>query len=521
MRAFRHFSEWLLLGGILLVVGGALAWARYHEHALVKTREQQRMQAQTRMLEANLHRQLDALRRALENIRTSIPQWQAAGPLKSGATPRLVAFAQTMVGVRTFAIIDQKGMVVASSNPVLQGLNVARRPYFTRLVGADSAELLYVNPPVRGRQNQWLLTLSRIVFDSRGKFAGLVIASLDHEQFQILLGSSLYAADMAVTLAHGDGVNFMTLPAGSRAVAGSRLTVGNGAKLSASQPFTLQEMAYEGAEQLVAMYRVQPAALKMDKPLLLVLSRPLSGIYAEWQATTAAWLGGFLLLVGFSVLGLRTVHARRRELRVIALRNERTLRDKNLALEAANRLLETQRVQLESMAFMDGLTSIANRRHFDETLAREWSHALRKQQPLSLLLLDMDLFKQLNDHYGHQAGDACLQQVAQLLQLEMHRAHDLAARYGGEEFVCLLPDCELESARRKAERIRAAIVACAIPNVTANASGILTTSIGVACCIPQHGEHPGKLIALADAALYRAKAAGRNQVVVANALAEQ
>lgn len=108
-----------------------------------------------------------------------------------------------------------------------------------------------------------------------------------------------------------------------------------------------------------------------------------------------------------------------------------------------------------------------------------------------------------------------------MLQLELYRAHDLAARYGGEEFVCLLPECELADARIKAEHIRMAIEACAIPNVTANAAGVLTASIGVACCIPQANGYAEELISLADAALYRAKEAGRNCVTTAPTLDAQ
>lgn len=119
-------------GGVLLAVGGALCWGRYHEHEAVKEREQQRLTAQIKILDANLYRQLDALRRALESIRSSIPQWQAEGKLKERATARLTAFAQTMVGVRSFAIIDKQGIIAASSDPRLVGRDVSKLPYFTR-----------------------------------------------------------------------------------------------------------------------------------------------------------------------------------------------------------------------------------------------------------------------------------------------------------------------------------------------------------------------------------------------------
>ncbi len=163
----------------------------------------------------------------------------------------------------------------------------------------------------------------------------------------------------------------------------------------------------------------------------------------------------------------------------------------------------------------DGLTDIANRRYFDQRAEREWKRVLRTGLPLSLLLIDIDHFKQYNDHYGHGAGDECLRQVAQALAHCGERPSDLVARYGGEEFVALLPETKINGARHLAERMRAAVEALAIPHARSSAASVVTLSIGVAT----HGPDSTKtdlrhLQECADQALYHAKHQGRNQVQV-------
>ncbi len=167
---------------------------------------------------------------------------------------------------------------------------------------------------------------------------------------------------------------------------------------------------------------------------------------------------------------------------------------------------------LESLALLDGLTSIPNRRRFDQSLEIEWKRAQRSELPLSVLMFDIDHFKAYNDALGHRAGDDCLTRVAMLLSESLERPGDLLARYGGEEFVALLPETDAEGAARKAERCRLQIEAARIPHPNSGTAGWVTVSIGVGTLLPDGATHPGVLIEQADARLYRAKAAGRNQV---------
>ena len=167
-------------------------------------------------------------------------------------------------------------------------------------------------------------------------------------------------------------------------------------------------------------------------------------------------------------------------------------------------------VALEQLATRDGLTGLANRRCFDDTLLAEWQRAQRHQQPLSLLMVDVDNFKQYNDAYGHLGGDECLQRIACAVSSEM-RANDLVARYGGEEFGVILPNQSLKGAAIVAERIRCRVEQLHLPNLGSQ-KHVVTVSIGAATALAAPGTDPSQLVATADSALYRAKHMGRNRI---------
>lgn len=165
-------------------------------------------------------------------------------------------------------------------------------------------------------------------------------------------------------------------------------------------------------------------------------------------------------------------------------------------------------------ASIDGLTQIANRRRFDEYLLNEWVRHLRVQQPLSLLVCDIDHFKLYNDCYGHQAGDECLKLVASAIN-KCFRRGDLVARYGGEEFAMVLPNTPAQAALRVAERVRSTVEAAALPHSASPVCGRVTVSIGVACTTPQPQDSTDSrsLFEEADRNLYLAKHHGRNRMI--------
>jgi diguanylate cyclase (GGDEF)-like protein/PAS domain S-box-containing protein len=167
---------------------------------------------------------------------------------------------------------------------------------------------------------------------------------------------------------------------------------------------------------------------------------------------------------------------------------------------------------LQRAAMVDPLTMIANRRHFDAFLEKEWQRALRSGLPLSLVVLDVDHFKLYNDSLGHPAGDACLQQVAQAIASHALRPTDLAARYGGEEFVLLFAETDTDSAYLLAESIRAHVESLHLPHPRSPTSPWITVSIGVSTILPQQLDSTESLFVAADRAMYVAKESGRNQV---------
>lgn len=193
--------------------------------------------------------------------------------------------------------------------------------------------------------------------------------------------------------------------------------------------------------------------------------------------------------------------------------NERIKVQENLQKVKAE--LEQAVGRLEYLSSIDSLTGIANRRIFDETIAREWSRARREGQPLALLFIDIDYFKRYNDIKMHQAGDVALKAMAGVISGFAKRPADLAARYGGEEFALILGGCDLETAIEIAEKLRKEAEGLGILHPASGCSSVLTLSVGVAVEDAPQTDDYSKLITQADAALYEAKADGRNRVAVA------
>lgn len=170
--------------------------------------------------------------------------------------------------------------------------------------------------------------------------------------------------------------------------------------------------------------------------------------------------------------------------------------------------------QLNNIARVDALTSVCNRREFDMRLVSEWGRGARSRHRLALLMIDVDKFKEYNDHHGHLRGDDCLVQIARILEGCMQRPGDLIARYGGEEFVMLLPEVGLDGALKVAQDCRDSVLEAQIPHVTSSVSPYVTVSVGVAAMQPIYEKSCTLLIEQADVALYQAKQNGRNRVCV-------
>ncbi len=182
-----------------------------------------------------------------------------------------------------------------------------------------------------------------------------------------------------------------------------------------------------------------------------------------------------------------------------------------IQLQELTQQLQQANGELNRIATTDALTQLANRRFFDQLLEQEWARAVRKNTPLALIMCDVDYFKPYNDHYGHPAGDRCLQQVAQLLKAHIQRPGDVLARYGGEEFVVLLPKTTIRGAMAVTARIQESFNQTRLPHAFSPVADYITLSFGIASCVPLKDRSSSELLAAADAALYQAKLTGRNR----------
>jgi diguanylate cyclase (GGDEF)-like protein len=210
---------------------------------------------------------------------------------------------------------------------------------------------------------------------------------------------------------------------------------------------------------------------------------------------------------------LLVIRARTGTLERQAERLRARVAEQTAELQETVKLLEAANAQLEVLSLEDDLTGIANRRYFERTLADEWNRARRREQPLALILLDLDYFKELNDRRGHPAGDDCLRRVGAFLNETIRRSGEVVARYGGEEFAILLPGTDGDGAIRVAEKLREGIERLGIPYGNGRR---VTASCGIAAIIPGPDVSAENLVASADRALYAAKHSGRNCVRVAD-----
>jgi two-component system chemotaxis family response regulator WspR len=219
-----------------------------------------------------------------------------------------------------------------------------------------------------------------------------------------------------------------------------------------------------------------------------------------------------LVALGALLQRARIRRLKEREGHLAALMEARTneLTMANTALAERARDLEGLTTRLERQSRIDGLTGVQNRGSFDVALEEEWRRATRLKSTLSLILLDIDFFKQFNDRYGHPAGDECLKRVAALMGGALQRVSDLLARYGGEEFAVLLPATSPEGAAALAERIRLGVEGLRVPHEDSPHGRVLTVSLGVATVVPGAGSTAADFVFGADAALYQAKRDGRN-----------
>lgn len=377
-------------------------------------------------------------------------------------------------------ILDPRGDVIDGTVPSGRRVNLGDRDYFAVHVEQPDHRVFISRPYLsRLRDGDPSIGFSRRLITPAGEFVGVAVAAFRLAYFRTLLASVDIGEGGILSINREDAVLLARAPP---------LPNDSDFGLDVSGSVNFQRIIRERSGAFTAtaaidgverFYSFRPIA---GTDLFLTVGLSVDAIFAEWNqraiAIGAATLFTCALLIGQAVL-------LRRELRRRA----------------------TAEADLARLSMTDALTGLPNRRQFDHFLAREWRRTSRTGARLSMLLIDADHFKDLNDQLGHVYGDEVLRRLAAVIDGAVRRQGDLASRYGGEEFAVIMPDTDVAGARRVAETIRSRVAQMAFGN------GVqLTVSIGVASADPRPGSTVDTLIAQADAALYAAKNAGRDRV---------
>lgn len=418
------------------------------------------------------------------------------------AQERLQALLQQQTQVLGLAnaivIYDSQGnRLLASVNTPQPGLNAADRAFFIHHRD-DPSSGIFIGPTIKSRiTGDWVFTVSRRLDDAQGRFAGVAAVTLGVEHFLHFFGSLDLGKHGAMSLSTSDGRILFRHPFREQDIGLNWSDSPIMEMLREHNPVTaLQTSRIDGTERLYAFRRNDRL------PLITAVALSRDEALAAWRRDAELFAALIvILLLAIGIIGQRLIVDIRRRSRA-----ERQL------LNAREELLDAN-ARLEILASQDALTGLANRRSFDQTLEVEIRRAQRRGSSLSLLLLDIDLFKRYNDRYGHVAGDACLRTVAEVLKQCVRRPGDLAARYGGEELVVILPNTTREGAEAVAQSFMEALEQRNLAHQGSSFERV-TTSAGVASLKPGSQDSVTltlTLIEAADQALYRAKANGRNR----------
>ena len=386
-------------------------------------------------------------------------------------------------------IIDAQGDVIADSEAVRPlAENVADQDYF-RAQRDGRGISLYISSPFKDQLSYGAesITLSRKLTDRDGAFAGVVSAVLRLKYFRALFQHVDVGAHGVITFVSTDGTILVRQPSLTAAGdLGLRLTT-----LPYFRRMLEEKTGFFTARYPVdGVYRMRAFRQIRGLPLMIIVGLAVDDIYSQWWRR-AFWSITLSTLVCAGII-------------VLAWRFQRELQRRELA----ERDLASLTKELSGMAVTDPLTGIGNRRQFDSLLQREWRRAARAKSWLSLLMIDIDHFKDFNDHHGHLQGDQVLRILATSIKTGMRRPADSGARYGGEEFAIILPETDLSGAATVADNIRRAFMNSEV----ARELGITLPTISIgASSIKPAGDGETVLVRSADQALYAAKEGGRNR----------
>ncbi|MGZ5804855.1 MAG: sensor domain-containing diguanylate cyclase [Xanthobacteraceae bacterium] len=386
--------------------------------------------------------------------------------------------AATATHLGRIRVLDELGhLVLDSRDPDPPRLNLSVRDYF-QSHKQDPSLGLYIGRPFVTAGGHYAIGVSRRLSRKDGSFAGVVAGTLWLSYFHDLFRKVALEPHSVLTLARTDGTMLMRAPFNIDVIGRNVADTDVFRRLSATPSgYFAASSGIDGSQRLYTFQHVAKF------PLILSVGRSAEEVLADWRKE-AINIGAVIVVLAMTTIGLALFSAH--ELR---------------------RRAEAER-SLEVLATTDGLTGLANRRHFDDVITREWKRGQRQNTPISLLMIDADNFKAYNDLFGHQAGDKALVEIAGCIARGTRGSTDFAARYGGEELSVLLPGASVPEAYEVGERIRCAIEG--LRGAKSDDPAFPTVSVGLACRTPQGNDTPCDLIAAADRALYDAKRNGRN-----------
>jgi diguanylate cyclase (GGDEF)-like protein len=379
-------------------------------------------------------------------------------------------------------VVDETGRLILDSRTTdFPDVDLSDRDYF-RVHKQNPYMGLYISRPFVNVRGVHVIGISRRLEHPDGSFAGVVAGTLRLSYFHDLFRKIALQPGSVLALTHISGTMLMRLPFNIDDVGRDVTTSPIFSKIAETQQGDFEAIgAIDGLKRHYIFHRIS------DYPLFLTIGLSTDEIYALWRGE-AFYISGVVLVFVLTTAGLALYAAR--ELR------RRAEAEKSLAI----------------LATTDSLTGLSNRRHFDETLKREWNRAARQGTALGLAMVDADNFKAYNDRHGHQAGDTALAIIAACIANGTRGGMDIAARYGGEELAILLPGAALHDVFEVAERIRRSVEN--LPMSDDNKAHCPTVSIGVASLIPVEDRGCVGLVASADRALYAAKRNGRNRTEI-------
>jgi diguanylate cyclase (GGDEF)-like protein len=365
--------------------------------------------------------------------------------------------------------------------------NFADRSYFS--VHKNRSDVgLFISPPFQSRirGGEWSIGLSRRINDSRGEFAGVAVAALRLDHFRSLFSRIKLGTGGTLALIGGDGIVVMRQPsADGFGDVGRDVSAGAAFK----QISTGEDRSFIVTSSLDGVERLVSSGPVTGFSLYVTVAASTQTVLQDWWHQTLV-IGGLTLPMCSAIV-------------LLAMLLQRRLNELVLAHDA-----------LSVLASTDALTGLPNRREFDLVVHREWQRAMRSGHWLSLLIIDADNFKQVNDRMGHLEGDKVLRKLAHLIRGNLERGGDFAARYGGEEFAAVLSETDATGAETVAEKIRSAVATWDAEEKRHGRVGV-TVSIGMASLQPTQATRVDQLLAAADAALYAAKRRGKNRAEAA------